>query len=148
MKISNTIGRGIACAGLSLVLAGGVALPLRAFAANGQCQGQCEKPGKVSQRAQEFRAMRQKFLAEAKSDDATLQKLIQQLNSAPESQKTDIEAQILNQIASQHHQMLTQWESVHARMAQLRKEHVQTSRRVERPGEQGTANQQGTGGQQ
>ncbi len=125
MKLSKSIWRGIACGGLSLALLGGVGLPISAFAASNGC---CSTSGKVSERHQEFRAMHQKMLAEAKANDAALEKLIGQLNSAPEAQKPDIEATILSKMVSQQHEMLANWESFHAKMAQLRNERVQTSR--------------------
>jgi hypothetical protein len=117
--------RGIACGGLSLALLGGVGLPVSALAADNGC---CKPSGKVAEHRKEFRAMHQKMLAEAKANDAALEKLIGELNSAPEGQKTDLEAAILTKLVSQHHEMLADWESMHAKMAQYRNERTPTSR--------------------
>ena len=125
MKLSKSIWRDIACGGLSLALLGGVGLPISAFAASNGC---CSTSGKVAEHRQEFRALHEKMLTEAKANDAALEKLIGELNKAPETQKTDIEAAILSKMVAQHHEMLANWESMHTQMAQLRKERIPTSR--------------------
>jgi rubrerythrin len=116
--------RGIACGGLSLALVGGVGLPISAFAAS---NSQGEHSGTMKEQRQEFRSIREKMLSQAKADDAALEKLIGQLNNAPESQRADLEATILNKLVQQHHQMLSDWEALHAKMAQFRKEHFETT---------------------
>ncbi len=78
--------------------------------------------------------MRQKMLAQAKEEDAQLERLVTQLNSAPEAQKTDLEAQILTKLVAQHHEMLSQWESLHSRMMQFHKEHAHSGGAAE-PGQ-------------
>lgn len=77
--------------------------------------------------------MREKMLEEAKANDAELQKLIAQLNKAPESQKPDIEAALLNKLVAQHHEMVSNWESVHNKLQQMREEHTPTGRMAPTP---------------
>jgi len=40
----------------------------------------------------------------------------------------DLEAAILTKLVAQHHQMLGEWEAMHARMTQWRNEHMQMSK--------------------
>ncbi len=120
MKTSNRLLRGLACGGLSLALLGGVGLPVSALAANTESS---EKSNDVKEHHQELRAMHEKMRAEAKADDAALEKMVAELNKAPESKKVDLEAAILTKLVAQHHQMLGEWESMHAKMQQFRKEH-------------------------
>ncbi len=68
--------------------------------------------------------MREKMLAEAKAEDAALEKMVAELNKAPESKKVDLEAAILTKLVAQHHQRLTEWETMHAHWMQSRKEHA------------------------
>jgi hypothetical protein len=117
MNISNRIWRGIACGGLSLALLGGVGLPISACATTTSSP---EKSNTAAEHRQEFRAMREKMLAQAKAEDAALQQLITELNKAPEAKKPDLEAVILTKLVAQHHQMVSEWESMHARMAEFR----------------------------
>lgn len=124
MKTSNRLWGGITCAGLSLALAGAVALPVSAGAAS---NGSPAKSVKTTEQRQEFRAMHEKMLAQAKAEDAALEKMVAELNKAPEVKKVDLEAAILTKLVAQHHQMLGQWESLHARMMQFRKQHRQVS---------------------
>lgn len=77
--------------------------------------------------------MREKALADAKAADAELQKLVAELNKAPESRKPDIEAAILNKLVAQHHEMVSNWESAHARWQQMREEHAPTGRMAPPP---------------
>jgi hypothetical protein len=124
MKTSSRIWRAIACGGLSLALLGGVGFPISAGAASSN------SPENVNQRTehrQEFRAMREKMLAQAKAEDAALEKLIGELNKAPEAKKADIEAAILTKLVAQRHQMLKEWESMHGEMAQRWHERTQVS---------------------
>ncbi len=72
--------------------------------------------------------MHQKMLAEAKAGDASLEKMVAELNKAPESKKVDLEAAILTKLVAQHHQMLNEWESMHARMMEFRNEHPHMGR--------------------
>ncbi len=69
--------------------------------------------------------MREKMLAQFKAEDATLQKMIAELKTAPETKKPDLEAAILTELVAQHHQMLGDWEAMHARIAQFRHNHAQ-----------------------
>ena len=69
--------------------------------------------------------MREKMLAEAKAEDAALEKMVAELNKAPEGKKVDLEAAILTKLVAQHHQMLAEWEALHGRMMQFRHEHMQ-----------------------
>lgn len=87
------------------------------------CASTSSSPGKSNtavEHRQEFWAMREKILAQAKAEDAALQQLIAELNKAPEAKKPDLEAAILTKLVAQHHQMVSEWESMHARMAELR----------------------------
>lgn len=54
------------------------------------------------------------MLAQAKAEDDALEKLVAELNKAPEPKKVDPEADILTKLVAQHHQRLTEWESLHA----------------------------------
>ena len=67
------------------------------------------------------------MLDQARAEDAALQKMIADLNKAPEAKKADLEAAILTKLVAQHHQMLGEWESLHAKRMQLRKEEMQLS---------------------
>ena len=87
--------------------------------------------------------MRERMLTQAKAEDAALEKLVAELNKAPEAKKPDLEAAILTKLVAQHHQRLGEWESLHARMEQFRKEHVQAAA----TGKPGSANEQGMMGQ-
>lgn len=120
MKKPNNVWRALACGGLSLAMVG---LPLSVSAATPSNTGSQQSNQRTEHR-EDMRAMREKMLAQAKSEDATLQKLDEELKQAPESKKVDIEASILNQLVAQHHQMVTTWESMHERMAQYRREHM------------------------
>jgi hypothetical protein len=125
MKKSLRIWRGIAVGGLSLALVGGVGLPVSAWAAgNKSSEKMCQK----MEHRHAMLAMREKMLAQAKAEDATLQKLVAELNKAPEAKKVDLEAAILTKLVAQHHQRLGEWESLHAKMTQFRKEQMQMAK--------------------
>lgn len=96
--------------------------PVSALAANSDNSA---KSNDFKEHRQELRAMHEKMRAEAKADDAALEKMVAELNKAPESKKVDLEAAILTKLVAQHHQMLGEWESMHAKMQQFRKEHRQ-----------------------
>jgi hypothetical protein len=118
----NRLSRAIACGGLSLVMAGGAALPFSAFAAD---TGTCAKSGKFTEQHQELKALRQKMLTEAKAQDATLEKMAAELNQAPESKKVDLEAAIVTKLVAQNHERVKDWETLQARIQQFRQEHRQ-----------------------
>ncbi len=122
MRTSNQLWRGVACGGLSLLLLSGVGLPISARAATNK--GDSGKCSEAKQTHREVRAMRQKMLAEAKAEDAALEKMVAELNKAPESKKVDLEAAILTKLVAQHHERLGEWESLHAQIMQHRKEHM------------------------
>lgn len=124
MKKSNRMWRGIACGGLSLALVGTVGLPISAWAKNGSSEGCNMAMG----HHQELRAMREKMLSSAKAEDAALEKMVAELKKAPEAKKADLEAAILTKLVAQHHQILSEWESMHARMMQFRNEHMQVGK--------------------
>jgi hypothetical protein len=124
MKTSNRMWRGIACGGLSLALLGGVGLPITALAAS---NGNSVKTNPMQEHRHEMRAMREKMLAEAKAEDATLEKMVAELHKAPEAKKVDLEAAILTKLVAQHHRMLGDWESMHAQMMQFRRERMSGS---------------------
>jgi len=125
MKTSNRIWRGIACGGLTLVLAGGVGLPITASAACNACSA---KTVQATGNRTEIRALREQMLTQAKAEDAALQKLVAELNKAPEAKKPDLEAAILTRLVAQQHQRLSEWESLHARIVAFQKEHMQAAR--------------------
>jgi hypothetical protein len=125
MNTSNRIWRGIACGGLSLALLGGVGLPITASAVCPACSG---KTVKANENRTEIHALREQMLTQAKADDAALQKMMAELNKAPEAKKPDLEAVILTKLVAEHHQRLTEWESLHARIVAFRKEHLQTAK--------------------
>ncbi len=125
MKTTNRLWRGIACGGLSLALVSGVGLPISAWAASNSSS---VKPGTVPEHRQALRAMREKMLAEAKAEDAALEKMVAELNKAPEAKKADLEAAILTKLVAQHHRMLGEWESLHVRMEQFRNMHMRMGR--------------------
>jgi len=129
MKTFSRIGSGLAAGGLSLALLGGIGLPVSASAACSACP---EKTVNASEHHQELQAMRDKMLAQEKSEDAVLEKMVAELNKAPESKKVDLEAAVLTKLVVQHHEMVSDWEAMHARIAQFRSEpthaaQVQTS---------------------
>lgn len=72
--------------------------------------------------------MREKMLSSAKAEDAALEKMVAELKKAPEAKKADLEAAILTKLVAQHHQILSEWESMHARMMQFRNEHMQVGK--------------------
>ncbi len=115
MKRINGIWRKIACAGLVLTIGSGLGLPISAVAATtGRC-GSCKmKTAKGD--LKQLKAMHEKLLSDAKADDAALEKMVAELNQAPESKKVDLEAAILAKLVEQHHQMLGEWESMHPKM--------------------------------
>lgn len=87
--------------------------------------------------------MREKMFARAKTEDAALEKFVAELNKAPEAKKPDLEAAILTKLVAQHHEMLTHWERLQARMTQFRKEHTP----VGMTGKSGCCTMQGAKGQ-
>ncbi len=125
MKKTNPIWRAIATGGLSLALLGGVALPISASAASNN-NGNSMPPNMMREHRQEMWTLHNKMLKQAKAEDATLEKLVAELKRAPEARKPDLEAAILTKLVAQHHQMLGDWEAMHTRMAQFRKERMQT----------------------
>jgi hypothetical protein len=124
MRKSNRIWRAIAASGLSLALVGGVGLPISARAAGNESS---TKPNTITEHRQEMWAMHKKMLAQAKAEDTALEKLVAELNKAPEAKKPDLEAAILTKLVAQRHQMLGEWEAMHAHMAQFRRERMQTA---------------------
>ncbi len=124
MKNSNHWWREIVCGALSLAVVGGMVAPLTARAADKGC-GNCEKPGKVAEHRREMRAMREKMLSQVRTEDAALEKMVAELNKAPEAKKVDLEAAILTKLVAQHHEMLGDWESLHAGMKKWKNEHKQ-----------------------
>ncbi len=120
MKSLKYLGRQLVVGGLAVALLGGVA----AQAAGNDKES---KNYTGQEHRQAMRAMREKMLADAKAEDAALQKLIAQLNAAPEAQKTDLEVQILNRLVAEPHQRLTEWDAMHDQMAAFRHEHMQAS---------------------
>ncbi len=122
MNKSNRLWRGIAVGTISLALVGGVGLPVSAWASANNSSG---KSCKVTEHRQAMRAMHEKMLAQEKAEDAALQKLVAELNKAPEAKKVDLEAAILTKLVAQHHQMLGEWETLHARRVAFWKEHTQ-----------------------
>jgi hypothetical protein len=122
MKGSNRLWRGIAAGGLSLALASGVGLPISARAAGTNPSG---KTDQMMEHRQEMQAMREKMLARAKAEDAALEKMVAELNKAPEAKKADMEAAILTKLVEQHHEMLSHWEGWQTRLMQFRNERMQ-----------------------
>ncbi len=124
MRSTNCLWRAIAAGTLSLALVGGVALPASAWAAGKDNGGKmcCSK-----EHWQAMRAEHEKMLSQAKAEDAQLEKMVTELNKAPEPRKTDLEAQILTKLVAQHHKMVAEWDAMHTRMAAFRKEHMQAS---------------------
>ncbi len=73
--------------------------------------------------------MREKLLTQqAKAEDAVLEKMVAEMNQAPEAKKVDLEAAILTRLVAQHHRVLVEWESRHARMMASREKHVQVGK--------------------
>ena len=96
-----------------MALVGGVGLPISARAA---ADNSSEKTCKMVEHRQAMQAMREKMLAQVKAEDAALEKLVAELNKAPEAKKPDIEAAILTKLVAQHHERLGEWESLQARL--------------------------------
>ena len=116
MKTNKKLGRAIACGGLSLALLTGVGMPISALAASNSKTADCSKcSNNMAEHHQQMRAMHEKMLAQAKAEDAALQKMVSDLNKAPEAKKVDLEAAILTKLVAQRHEMLTRWESHHGR---------------------------------
>lgn len=114
MKKSNRLGRIIAGGFLSLAMVG---LPASVWAA-----GNTDNTSADGRAQQEITAMREKMLADSKAYDAALEKMVAQLNQAPESRKTDLEAAILTKMVQQQHQTLNDWEALRAHLQQLQQE--------------------------
>ncbi len=123
MKTSKQLRRAIACGGLSLALVTGVGLPISARAASNSntANSNTAKCSNMAEHHQQMRAMHEKMLAQAKAEDATLEKMVAELNRAPEAKKVDLEAAILTKLVDQRHQMLNEWASMHARHMQTTK---------------------------
>lgn len=98
---------------------GGLGLP--AFAA-GTSSSSSPRSERSVEHHQELKALHEKILKEAKADDAALQKLVAELNKAPEANKVDLEAAILTKLVSEQHQLLRDREALHARLQEFRKE--------------------------
>ncbi len=124
MKTLNGLWRGIAAGGLTLALAGIVGSPITACAAG---NSNTEISKKMTEQRQAMRAMHEKMLAQAKADDAALQKMVAELNKAPEARKADLEAAILSKLVADQHQRLGEWETLAAHRQQFEKEHMTTS---------------------
>jgi len=126
--LSNQVLKVAAVAGLSCALTGMMGFPVSARAAENSSSTKPETPKSESplKQRQEMIALREKMLAEAKAEDATLSKLVAELNRVPENKKVDLMATILTKLVAQHHQMLGEWETMHARMMQFRKERMST----------------------
>lgn len=107
-----------------LTLVGGIGLPISALAATTGSSGCC-KTSMAKGPHKEFKAMHEKLLSEAKADDAALEKMVAELNNAPEAKKVDLEAAILTKLVAQHHQMLANMESMHARRMQSSNQHME-----------------------
>ncbi len=116
--------RSITVGGLSLALLGAIGLPVPAGAG---AANTCDKACSMKEHRAELRGLHQKMLDQARAEDAVLQKMVADLNKAPEAKKADLEAAILTKLVAQHHQMLGEWESLHAKRMQLRKEAMQLS---------------------
>ncbi len=125
MTTKNRLARGIACGGLTLALLGGVAPPAWAGTT---CTPSSAKTAKIREDRQEVRAACDKLMAQAKAEDAVLEKLVAELNQAPETKKVDLEAMILTKLVAQHHEMVSDWASLQARVTQLHKDHMMMSR--------------------
>jgi transcriptional regulator with GAF, ATPase, and Fis domain len=124
MNKTLRIWRGIAAGGLSLALVGGIGLPVSALAAGNTCSDQnC----KMMEHTQAIQSLRGKMLVQAKAEDAALEKLVAELNKAPQAKKVDLEAAILTKLVAMHHQRLGEWETLHARLMELQKERMQTA---------------------
>lgn len=134
MKITNRLGRSIAATGIALALVGGLGLPAQVRGADEQkkdkdaCHCDHMKGGQASNTRNEMHAMREKMLEQAKQQDAEIQRMVAELRTAPEGRKAELQTAIITRLADQHHQMVTQWENLHARMQQLHQNHGQMSR--------------------
>ncbi len=107
-----------------MALLGAIGLPASAWAGANKT---CDKTCSMKEHRAELHALHKKMLDQARAEDAALQKMIADLNKAPEARKPDLEAAILTKLVAQHHQMLGEWESLHAKRMQLRKEAMQLS---------------------
>jgi hypothetical protein len=116
--------RGITVGGLSLVLLGAIGLPVCSRAGT---NSSCGKTCSMADHRAEFHALHKTMLAQARAEDAALGRMVADLNKAPEAKKVDLEAAILTKLVAQRHQMLGEWESLHAKRMQLRKEELQLS---------------------
>jgi hypothetical protein len=126
MKRTNGVFGAITRGCLALALVGGVGLPVSAWAAN---KDGCQCGKQAMSHRQEFRAMGKKMLSEAKAEDAALEKMVAELNRAPGSRKADL----LTKLVAQHHKMVGEWETLHARIMQFRKERAQMSKNEASP---------------
>jgi hypothetical protein len=116
--------RGITVGGLSLALLGAIGLPVSARAGT---NNNCGKTCSMAEHRAELRALHKTMLAQARAEDAALARMVADLNKAPEAKKADLEAAILTKLVAQHHQMLGEWESLHAKRMELHKERMQLS---------------------
>jgi hypothetical protein len=122
MKKSNRVARAIAAGVLSAAMVG---LPASVWGADSTAPAPSNSRTEFQQQVKD---MREKMLNESKANDAELEKMIAELNQAPESKKTDLEAAILTKMVDQQHQTLTNWENLRAQMQQARPEHMPTGR--------------------
>jgi hypothetical protein len=121
MNATNRIARIAATAGLSILVATAVCPSVPADSSANSPSGQ---PQNRLKHRQEMMAMREKMLARAKAEDAALAKMVAEMNQAPEAKKVDLETAILTKLVAQHHQMLSEWEAMHARMQHLGNAHA------------------------
>jgi hypothetical protein len=116
MKVFNRIGQGLMAGAFSVAMLGGIGLPAFASDVNASCSG---KTVSASER-QELQSMSEKMLARVKVDDVVLQNMAAKLRNAPETQKVDIEAALLTEMVSEHHDMVKNWEGIHNQVAQFK----------------------------
>ncbi len=94
---------------ISALLAG-TALPLAA-----QTSGTMGETNQPSRHAQ-WKAMRQQMAAEIKAQDAELEQLVTEMNNAPENQKADAVAAVVDKLVADRLAIHQQWETMHQHM--------------------------------
>jgi hypothetical protein len=113
MKEFNGLKRYVVAAGLSAALLGALSASALAQSASPACNSAKSETANVERH--HWRAIREKFLAQAKVENAQLENMISELNRAPEANKPDLEAAILTKLVAQRQEMLADLEFAHAR---------------------------------
>ncbi len=98
------------------VLTVALALGVPGMALVGQAARDKDKEGDRGQRRQEWVQMRQRWAEKTKAQDAELDRLLNEVNSATGQSKVDAMARVLDQLVAQRKQMHQELRTMHERM--------------------------------